>query len=217
MFLIKPSFHFLTEIDRKKILSKLEFAGRICYKSEAKITEKSAENFITKILLNGHESIIEHFNVTVKIICDRGVTHELVRHRLVSYSQESTRYCNYKGGVTYIIPPWVGFKPGNYTHSDAMSWMVPFNADQTWFCSMLDHEDQYIGLLEMGWSPQQARSVLPNSLKTEIIVTTNLREWRHILKLRTSKAAHPQMQEIMIPLLEEFKSKIPIIFGDINQ
>lgn len=215
MILVKPSHEVLTKIDGQRILQAIELAGRVCYKTEDKIdwNAKTSHKFVKMVLDRGHESVIEHENISVKIVCDRGVTHEIVRHRLVAYSQESTRYCNYKGGVTFVIPPWVLHKVGEYERAPEY-WRTPFNADQIWFCSMLDHEQQYIGLLDYGWSPQQARSVLPNSLKTEIVMTANIREWRHILRLRTSKAAHPQMREIMIPILKEFREKIPILFDD---
>lgn len=217
MILVKPSFEILTEIDGQKILQSLELAGRTCYKTEDKIDwhAKTSHKFVKMVLDKGHESVIEHESVSVKIVCDRGVTHEIVRHRLVAYSQESTRYCNYKGGVTFVIPPWVDIvNPGEYNQVPN-NWVAPFGPQQTWFCSMLDHEGQYIGLLNGDWSPQQARSVLPNSLKTEIVMTANIREWRHILKLRTSEAAHPQMREVMIPILREFQTRIPILFDDI--
>jgi len=209
MKLIKPSFEVLTKIDGKEILKKIELAGRTCYKSEDKITDDSAEKFVRGIIKNGHESVIEHENISVKFIVDRGVSHELVRHRLCSYSQESTRYCSYKDCVTFIIPCWVNIDEGDYSTDEVL------NYDDYWINAMAEAESSYLTLLQIGWSPQQARSVLPNSLKTEIVCTTNLREWRHILKLRTSKAAHPQMREIMIPLFKYFKSIIPIVFDDI--
>ncbi len=213
MKLIKPSFDIL--FISPKPLETIEMAGRTCYKSEDKITKNSAEKFIKMIIKNSHYSVIEHVNMSVRIICDRGVSHEIVRHRLVSYSQESTRYCNYAGEVTFIIPPWIDIEEGEYA--------LPYYEDQPgypelfWYKSLIHAEKEYKNLLYSGWSPQQARSVLPNSLKTEIIVSANMREWIHIFKLRTSKAAHPQMREIMIPLLKEVERKIPIIFDDINK
>ncbi|RPI82470.1 MAG: FAD-dependent thymidylate synthase [Nitrosopumilales archaeon] len=211
MILIKPSHKTLTEIDGIKILKSIEAAGRTCYKSESKITDQSAIKFVEGILKSGHESVIEHENISVRFICDRGVTHEIVRHRLAAYSQESTRYCNYKGGVTFIIPPWVDIKEGNYIRY----YQKEDEVTEIWSRAMEYAETCYTTLIGNGWSPQQARSVLPNSLKTEIVMTANVREWRHVLKLRTSKAAHPQMRELMIPLLKEFQEKIPILFDDI--
>lgn len=214
MILVKPSHEILTEIDGDAILARIERAGRVCYKTEAKITLASAKKFVDARLKQGHHSIIEHENISVKIICDRGVTHEIVRHRLVAYSQESTRYCNYKGGVTFVIPSWFAYKEeGKFTKRDTCGHN---QAERQWFRHMLDCEAMYLELLDFGWSPQQARSVLPNSLKTEIVMTANIREWRHILKLRTSQAAHPQMREVMIPILQELRRKIPILFEDIG-
>jgi thymidylate synthase (FAD) len=154
----------------------------------------------------GHEAVIEHFNISVKFICDRGVTHELVRHRIASYAQESTRYVNYSKGkygseITVIEPLF--FNKGT-------------DAYKTWQSSCEFAEKSYLLLLELDRSPQEARSVLPNSLKTEIVVTMNLRELRHFFKLRTAKTAHPQMREVAIMLLNELKIKIPVIFDDIE-
>lgn len=215
MKLIKPYYEILTPIDGDRILKSIEAAGRTCYKSENKITPVSAIIFIKRIIKSGHESVIEHESISVRFICDRGFTHELVRHRLAAFSQESTRYCNYSGGVTFIIPPWTDIYQGEYGGSP-YCWPVPYTPEQLWFSAMLEAEGLYIRLLKEGWSPQQARSVLPNSLKTEIVMTANLREWRHVLKLRTSKAAHPQMRELMIPLLNELTKQIPVVFDDIH-
>jgi thymidylate synthase (FAD) len=217
MFLIKPSFKIIEVMGWYRGISRplsiIEEAGRTCYKSEDKVTDVSNKKFVASILKRGHESVIEHSAVTVKIVCDRGVTHELVRHRLAAYSQESTRYCNYKGGVTFVIPPWLEIE----WDEEAQLYYNKGKVDaSTWIVSMLEAEESYLRLLDKGWSPQQARSVLPNSTKTEIVVTANFREWRHIFKLRCSKAAHPQMREIMIPLLKKFQQLIPVIFDDIE-
>lgn len=216
MKLIKPSHKIL--FISPKPLERIEDAGRTCYKSEDKIEEGSAEKFVKMIIKRGHLSVLEHSYMTVRFICDRGVTHEIVRHRLAAYSQESTRYCNYKGGVTFIIPPWIdSIQSGEYDHA----WL-DFNGDKLperdyeWLWCMENCSDTYVNLLNFGWSPQQARSVLPNSLKTEIVMTCNLREWTHVFSLRTSKAAHPQMRELMIPLLKEVKTLVPVIFDDIK-
>lgn len=212
MRLILPKYDIITKIGGLDMLRRIEVAGRTCYKSEGQMTEDSTNRFIASIIRRGHESVIEHESISVRFVVDRGVTHEMVRHRLCSFSQESTRYCRYDGGVTFIIPPWVDIEPGVY---DGRSYGYE-RGSHLWFCSMLDAERCYLELLEHAWTPQQARAVLPNSLKTEIVWTANLREWRHILKLRTSKAAHPQMREIMTPLLNELKEAIPIMFDDIN-
>jgi thymidylate synthase (FAD) len=192
----------------------IELAARTCYKTEDKLG--SNPNFISDRVKQGHESIIEHLSITVKFICDRGVSHELVRHRLCAFSQESTRYCNYKGGVTFIIPFWVHIAPGEYLDIDNPGDGVEgcSHEDYLWWESMCISEIGYETFINNGWSPQQARSILPNSLKTEIVVTANLREWRHIIKLRCSMKAHPQMREIMVPLSVELHNKFPSIFGE---
>jgi len=213
MILVRPSHTVLTVIDGEQILKSIEAAGRVCYKTEAKITLSSAKAFVQARLKQGHESVIEHENISVKIICDRGVAHEIVRHRLCAYSQESTRYCNYKGGVTFVIPPWVDIEPGEYP---SLIDLTSFTSEAAWCSFMVRSELCYQRLIADGWFPQQARSVLPNSLKTEIVMTANIREWRHILRLRTSKAAHPQMREVMIPILEDFQHMIPVLFDDLK-
>ncbi len=204
MKIIKPSFVFMQEFDGPEILKRLERAGRVCYKSEDKITQDSAEKFLANIINRGHESVLEHEKITVSVVCDRGVTHELVRHRIASYSQESTRYCNYcdeKFGseLTFIKPCfWEENDPNFFIWSEQMQ----------------EIEKTYNHLIDNGATPQEARSVLPNSLKTEIVITMNIREWRHFFKLRTAPVAHPQMREIATMLLTEFK-KIPVLFDDI--
>jgi len=205
MKIIKPSFSIKDEINSDVILKKIETAGRICYKSEGKITENSAEKFIRSIISRGHESVLEHEKITVLIICDRGITHEIVRHRIASYSQESTRYCNYfdeKFGseLTFILPCF---------------WENNENLLNIWKTQMQSIEKAYFEMLKQGASPQEARSILPNSLKTEIVITMNIREWRHFFKLRTTSKAHPQMQEITIPLLKKFRELMPVLFDDI--
>ena len=232
MILVKPSFEIIEIMGWQKgklrPLSLIEQAGRTCYKSEEKVTDISNKAFAQSRLKDGHESVIEHSAMTVRFIIDRGVSHELVRHRLCAFSQESTRYCNYKGGVTFVIPPWTDLIEGEWCKVGSI--ILPFISDlpaaeasimydlpaYQWFLHTLyGCEKSYIKLLKNGWSPQQARSVLPNSLKTEIVVTANFREWRHIFKLRCSKAAHPQMREIMIPLRNKCKELVPVIFDDL--
>ncbi len=202
MKVIQPSFVIEDTVAGDQILRNLERYGRVCYKSEDKITPDSARRFVAGILASGHESVIEHEKVTVRIICDRGVTHEIVRHRIGSYSQESTRYCNYRSKDIQFIAPYF-FANDERRH-------------KIWLDAMQACEKAYNDLIEAGATPQEARSVLPNSLKTEIVVTYNLREWRHFFKLRCSKRAHPQMREITIPMLQEFQKRIPIIFDDIK-
>lgn len=222
MRLVRPSFEIMRIMgydalypgENYDALEFIELCGRVCYKSEGKIYPGTAKKFVQKLIDLKHESVLEHSAMTVRFIVDRGVSHELVRHRLCAFSQESTRYCNYKDEVTFIIPPWIDIEEGYYDQSI----FTPFNEDSNmrWFTIMLESEISYTALLDYGWSPQQARSILPNSLKTEAIVTANFREWKHIFKLRCSRVAHPQMQEIMIPLHEECKKIIPVIFDDIG-
>jgi len=190
----------------------IERAGRTCYKSEEKITDNSAVEFVRKIMKRGHLSVIEHASISVRFIIDRGVSHELVRHRLCAFSQESTRYCDYGGNhITFITPPWI---KQNQSEEFITTSILGFDDIVIWKNGLLESERRYMLLRDIGWPPQQARSILPNSLKTEIICTANLREWRHIFSLRCSKAAHPQMQEIMIPLRDELRSRIPVIFDE---
>ena len=200
---IQPNFIIESHIDKDYILKQIELAGRTAYKSEDKITPDSARNFVKMIILRGHLSVLEHQFITVRIICDRGVSHEIVRHRLASYTQESTRYCNYTKGkfgseITVIEPCF---------------WSQDDEKYRVWKQTIEQIEAGYNKLIELGATPQEARSVLPNSLKTEIVMTMNLREWRHFFTLRTSPAAHPQMREIAIPLLKEFQKRIPVIFS----
>jgi thymidylate synthase (FAD) len=206
MKIIAPNFIIESKINGKEILKQIESAGRTAYKSEDRITDDSAENFVKMILDKGHLSVIEHYSVTVRVVCDRGVSHEIVRHRLASYTQESTRYCNYTKGkfgseITVIKPCF---------------WDENGEKYKIWKQTIEQTENAYNKLIELGATPQEARSILPNSLKTEIVMTMNLREWVHFFNLRTSKAAHPQMREIAIPLLKEFQKMIPIIFDEIK-
>jgi thymidylate synthase (FAD) len=210
MKIIKPHFVIEDNLDGAYILKKIEKAARTCYKSEEKQCENSAPTLIRMLLKSGHESVLEHEKVTVRVICDRGVTHEIVRHRIASYSQESTRYCNYSDDkfekeISVIAPCF--WNSGSQEDKEKY---------EVWKRMMEEAEKAYMRIIELGGNPQEARSVLPNSLKTEIVITMNLREWRHFFKLRTSKAAHPQMQEIAKPLLDEFKKRIPVIFDDIS-
>lgn len=198
-----------SDIDGDSIFKEIEKIGRTAYKSEDKITNNSSRKFVHNLIEKGHLSVIEHVNITVRVVCDRGVTHEIVRHRLASYCQESTRYCDYsKGqfsGELTVIDPIFWDK----TKSD------DFKKYKIWKKAIEYAEKSYIELIHSGASPQEARSVLPNSLKTEIVITMNLREWRHFFSLRTSELAHPQMQELARPLLKKFQDLIPIIFDDI--
>lgn len=172
-------------------LSLIEEAGRVCYKSESKIAKGTAADFCRMLIRRGHESVLEHACASFQLVCNRGLTHELVRHRLASFSQESTRYVDYKGGhVEFIIPlHFTDTKPGTYKAPMSLG-----PEEYVWQHAMMDAESAYHALRNMGVAPQYARGVLPIDVKTEIIVTANFREWRHIIKLRTSKAAHPQIR-----------------------
>ena len=213
MILTKPAVEIIDMDDYPAILKKIEKIGRGCYKSEDRITQDSAEKFIANILKRGHESVIEHESVTVKVICDRGVTHEIVRHRVASYSQESTRYCNYSKdkfqNQISVIDLSTGF---SYDLDD----LADSRKYQIWRDAMEASERYYFQMLEAGASPQEARSVLPNSLKTELVMTMNLREWRHFFRLRIDGGAHPQMRELAMLILEVFKEKLPVFYQDID-
>ena len=207
MKVVDSSVLLISNTKYETLLSIVERAGRICYKSENLIKEDSAENFIRSIIKRGHESVLEHGVISVKIICDRGVSHELVRHRLASYSQESTRYCNYSqdkfgNEITVVLPTWLSFD-SKYQYN-------------RWYTAMENAEKSYFDLINHGAKPQEARAVLPNSLKTEVIMTANIREWRHFLKLRTAAAAHPDMRVIAKIIYNIFKSTYPVFFEDIE-
>lgn len=212
MNLIKPSYK-IEAINGADLLL-MEAAGRTCYKSEPK---GDPDGFIKSKIQSKHLTIIEHGSMTVRFIADRGFTHELVRHRMAVYSQESTRWCNYKGGVTFIIPPWIDILEGEY-QSHEISDVDPDQRVRTWWYSCIQAENNYLTLLQLGWPPQQARSVLTNSLKTEIVMTANFREWRLVFEQRAlglTGTPHPQMSELMVPLLEESAEKVPAVFGDL--
>ena len=204
MRIVKASFEIIAATDLLEQV--IEVAGRTCYKSEDKICEGSAHAFVSKIRSINLESVLEHGAITVRFVVDRGVSHELVRHRIASFSQESTRYCNYakdKFGEEITV---VDAHP----HIEGASY-------QTWEGACKDAERSYFALLEEGVRPQLARDVLPNSLKTEIVMTTNPREWRHVFKLRCAEAAHPQMREVMIPCRNEFAARWPALFADLME
>lgn len=197
---IRPAFRIEDDLVHfgGRILKSLEAAGRTCYKSESKTTETSAYPFLEHAIEIGHFSIIEHEKVTVRLIIDRGISHEWVRHRLAAYSQESTRYVNYgKRGFQYIYP--VFFEKDSPVYEE-------------WKGAVADATRHYLKLLALGRKPQEARGVLPNSIKTELIATHNIRQWRHIFSQRGDKAAHSQFREILLPVLAEFQKFIPVLF-----
>lgn len=207
MKVLKPSVEFVTPVNGAIILQRLEECGRVCYKSEDKITDGSAEKFIRGIIKSGHEAVLEHCSFTVKWIVDRGISHELVRHRLAAYCQESTRYCNYgkdrfENEITVIEPFYLNKGTNGY---------------QTWYEACIAAEKAYFDLLEFGCTPQEARAVLPTCLKTEVVMTADIREWRHFFRLRCSKAAHPQMREVALQLLDMCCERMPVLFEDIKE
>lgn len=209
MRIVKAGYEIMDALDGAEILKKIERVARTCCKSEDKITDGSAEKMVKALIKRGHEAMLEHFSFSVKFIVDRGVSHELVRHRVASFAQESTRYCNYghEGEITVIEPFYlrdcIREKPWMYNN---------------WTDACATAEAMYILLIEYGATPQEARAVLPNSLKTEVVMTANLREWRHFFKLRAigvTGKPHPQMAEVTLPLLEELKERIPVVFDDL--
>lgn len=211
MNLTKPSVEIIDMKPYEEMIKKIEKIGRVCYKSESNISDGSAERFISNILKRGHESVIEHEAITVRMICDRGITHEIVRHRIASYSQESTRYCNYAGdkfgNEITVIDIAGGFDYDLNKEEDLKKY-------EAWMRAMENAEKSYFEMLELGATPQEARSVLPNSLKTEIVMTMNLRAWRNFFRLRCDHHAHPQMREVANIALAVFKEKLPVFFSD---
>jgi thymidylate synthase (FAD) len=207
MRIIEPSHEILHVPDGEFIIGHLELAARTCYKSEDKITPTSGRDLLRRIVSLGHESVLEHCSLSVRLTCDRGITHEIVRHRLCSFSQESTRYANYGkdrfGREITVIRPFF--------------WAADSDRYAVWLRAMKQAEEAYLTLIDAGATAQEARSVLPNSLKTEIVVTANIREWRHIFDLRCAAPSHPQMRQLMLPLLKELHGRVPLVFDDLFQ
>ena len=205
MKIVKADVEIVSPVNGTEVLKHLERCGRECYRSTGKDTPESTESFVAGIIRRGHESVLEHFSITVHFIVDRGVSHELVRHRIASFSQESTRYCNYSLGkfgseITVIEPCF---------------WEKDSDMYVLWYKSCALAEHQYMYMLYCGASPQQARTVLPHSLKTGVMMTANIREWRHFLRLRCAKDAHPQMREVALKLLKKLHELIPVCFDDL--
>ena len=208
MRVINAGYEIISDLNGAEILKHIERCARVCYKSEDRITDGSAEKMVAALIRSGHEAMLEHYSFTVKFICDRGIANELVRHRIASFAQESSRYCCYakdKFGkeLTFINPCFWEPDSDNYAR---------------WFHEMDEAEKTYLAMIEDGATPEQARDILPMSIKTEIVMTANLREWRHFFKLRAEGVTgkpHPQMLEITIPFLKELKQKIPVVFDDI--
>lgn len=204
--IVEPHVEIITPLDGEAILKHLELCARNCYKSEDKITPDSARTMIKKLLELGHEAMIEHYTLTVKLTCDIGVYKDLTRHRLVSFAIESTRYCNYSKGkfgneLSVIKPCHIKENTPEY---------------DLWLSTMQTIEKNYNQMAALGCRPDQLRMLLPHSTKADVIMTANLREWRHIFKLRCAPAAHPTVQEVMDMLLVKLRNEIPVIFDDIN-
>ena len=223
MNILKAGFEILTPISEGGIdeLKHIEKIGRVCYKSEGNITEdgESAKKFVKMLIERGHEAMIEHSSLSVKFTVDRGVSHELVRHRIASFAQESTRYVNYSlekfGNEINIINIENSINLDNKMknmHAEIIKEII-----DEWLMARIHAEKHYLRMIKLGATPQIARSVLPNSTKTEITITANYREWRNFFKLRVPETAHPSMREVTIPLLKELKTRLPIIFDDISE
>ena len=218
MKIIEPKYEILTDISEGGIkeLQQIERVARVCYKSEDKITPdgESAKKLVGFLVKQGHEAMLEHSQLSVLFTCDRGVANELVRHRIASFAQESTRYCNYSkekfgGELTFIWPSYIRGEQYCELNDSEVTIKSSFLEAMTYA------EKDYKLMIANGMRPEQARCVLPLCLKTDIVVTANYREWRNIFKLRTPVAAHPQMRELMCPLLKELQNKIPVVFDDI--
>lgn len=212
--IIKPSIEFVKGESEEKMIKNIEKIARTCYKSEDKITETSGKLMIRSLLHNEHYPMFDHESITYKVICDRGVSHEIVRHRLGAYAQESTRYCNYASGkfdgkIT-VIDLATGFEYDLNNEIDSMKYLE-------WKAAMIDAADHYNKMIELGATSQEARSILPNSLKTEIVITYDITEWVHFLKLRfygTTGKPHPQMIEISRMIKKDLETRYPFIFGE---
>lgn len=228
MYVINPSFDFVCRPDAELILNTIETAYRICYRSES---TGNRNDFIKSKIAIGHESPLEHANISVIVTTNRGVTHEIVRHRIASYCQESTRYCNYSkdkfdGQITFIRPEWCSedvLGAWDFSKYDALLESTSISDLDTyeisWIRDCLTTESNYLQIIKHGYSPQQARDVLNNSVATKIMVTMNIREWRHFFKLRalgTTGKPHPEMQQFTIPMLLEFKNTVPVLFEDLT-
>lgn len=219
MRILKPQHVIIgkDQIEGHKILKHIEKIARTCYKSEDLINDESAEKMIKKLIKMNHLAMIEHASVSVLFTCDRGVTHEIVRHRVASYAQESTRYVNYSKDKFGNEIGYIDIA-GGIALDTKMKDLPVETIDaiiSEWHQACIDAEKHYMKMLELGATPQIARSVLNNSTKSDINVTMNLREWRHFFELRCDAPAHPQMRELVIPLLKEMSEVIPIVFDDL--
>ena len=237
MYLIKPSAEILKESEPyENAVARCAEAAALCYNADPGTTAQEREKFIGQRITTGHVSVIEHAGFTARFRVDRGITHELVRHRLASFTQESTRYCNYSknkfgNGVTFVIPPELQdeIEEGEVCYGGG-PWLIYFssqgpdvgiplsNKAEAFFQALATAEKQYLSLVTQGVSPQIARNILPHATKADIIVTANMREWRHIFNLRalgTTGAPHPQMVEVMNMVLAQARTMYPVFFQDL--
>lgn len=218
----------------RRALQKVEWCARVSHRSEDKMTLSSWERFLKNVVLEkGDWSVTEHVEISVDSITDRGITHEWVRHRLASYTQESTRFVNYEKKMPpKFIYPQVDINCPHCLAGDEVRWLdkyeyvhtslgPPVTVDKclyspSWLEAITIAEEEYCNLIKEGWRPQEARSVFPNALASRVITTMNLRAWRHVFLMRTTIEAHPQYRQVSIPLLAEFKRNIPLLFDDIE-
>lgn len=212
MEFIEPSYEILTPIDRDYFYSHCEKIARKCYKSENKITQGSAEKLIRNLIKMGHEAMIEHApTISVNFIHNRGFSHEMVRHRLCSFAQESQRYVKYENSnMQFITPYWLDKDKAMIIPEETIKYKLFIEACEN--C-----EKNYKFFRNMNVKAQEARDVLINDIKTEIVVTTNIREWRNIFKLRIAPDAHPDMHRVMKPLLKDLYNQLPAFFYDIYE
>lgn len=220
MKLIKPKVEILDRFKRQQVIGRIATVARTCYKSEAMRTADRDEALVKRLIESKHEAMLEFVDVTVKFTCDRGVSHELVRHRMASFAQESTRYCNYSkdkfnNELTFIIPSWLDWKEETIHKGDFEKSGSGSIDSQIFINNLLDAEDAYLGLIKEGWTAEKARMVLPMSIKTEINMKANLREWRHFFKLRCHHTAHPDIRVLALDLLKQMHEQIPVIFDDL--
>lgn len=210
---VEPGFYWPKTTLFTFVMEHIEKCGRICYKSDDKITEGSADKFVRMIVKNGHESVLEHVSLTAIVVCSRSCSHQLVRHRLASYSQESQRYCNYGKGdsLKVICPPSIGLEPGDYGQNYNLS-----EQQTNWINQIYSSYKEYKSELEGGIKPEDARYVLPNATKTELATTFNLRQWRHVFRERAINThAQWEIRSIFFSILNDLKINLPAVFEDI--
>lgn len=229
MYFVEPSFKIISEdFTRENVLNRIELAARLCYKSEDRICEGSAERMVTSLIQRNHTAMIEHApNLSVQFVCNRAIANELVRHRILSFAQESTRYVNYaKRGLTFVISDWIPSEDRklllntDINHTNGLKNKYVNHNTWIYVSNLLSAEYAYNYFISQfdgtpALRPEEARDVLPLATKTEIIATGNVREWRHVFDLRCAPNAHSQIKEIMVPLILKLNSDIPEVWNDI--